>query len=163
MSATITDTDIRYHVVQMTPDGDYDVDAIVEHIIREHGRIDIGGLDTADGDAELADQIWTIVWEHELHPEDATVEEIEAGLRERGVTDAEVTLDAADTMWVFRGTASVTLGGEIGGWTYTYRTPRGDDPDDVYEATDGIEGTGPGALARVLDMIAFQLATPAAR
>lgn len=66
MSTTITSDDIRYHVQQMTADGRYDVDAIVEHIVRDHGLVDIAALDVADSDIELSDSLWAIVWEHAL-------------------------------------------------------------------------------------------------
>lgn len=55
---TFTSRDLRDQIVTATDasDGEYDVDAIVEDIIEQHGAVDIDTLDT--------DDFWAIVGKH---------------------------------------------------------------------------------------------------
>ncbi|WP_060888081.1 hypothetical protein [Streptomyces caniscabiei] len=55
---TFTSRDLRDQIVTATDasDGEYDVDAITEEIIEQHGAVDIDTLDT--------DEFWAIVGKH---------------------------------------------------------------------------------------------------
>lgn len=94
MRDPITSDDIRYHVQQMTAGGRYDVDAIVAYIIQEYGLVDL-----SDTELAMGDELWEIVWEHELDdPLDVlgreladartTVREVSGKLREAVRADA---------------------------------------------------------------------------
>lgn len=55
---TFTSRDLRDQIVIATDasDGQYDVDAITEEILEEHGAVDIETLD--------ADEFWSVVGKH---------------------------------------------------------------------------------------------------
>jgi hypothetical protein len=86
-------------------------------------------------------------------PEAVRYDQLRDGLRERGITDVEITAPpTTEYDWdVRRGNGDrVALGGEVHGWTWTYYA-------DEDEATDGIEDTGETGRRRMLDAVAFLL------
>lgn len=158
MSTTVTRQDLKAQVVAaieaygtvVASRVDYDIDAIASVLASR----DVTDVDTLDHD-----EFWALAGDHltEQAPEFATVEQVEAGLRERDIPHVEVALDFNDNLWVWMHPGDgrvVCLGGERRGWTFTVY---GDPALDEVVTTDGVEGTGPDALAQVLDTIAFHL------